>query len=70
MHTYGFTVPISEVVFRIWGYLHTVHVYQQIYTYNRKFSFEYIMFALMREYISTYLYTVYDVMATNINVVL
>ena len=30
----------------------------------------YIMFALMREYISTYFYTVYDVMATNINVVL
>ena len=30
----------------------------------------FLMFALMREYISTYLYTVYDVMATNINVVL
>ena len=29
-----------------------------------------LMFALMREYISTYFYTVYDVMATNINVVL
>ena len=35
-----------------------------------KISRKILMFALMREYISTYLYTVYDVMATNINVVL